>query len=92
MNLKTIAQKRALAHLIFLPIISYLITYIYAKELSLIIPIGYLFIITILQYIRLIKTTKRHLKFYSMYFFKTLKNLLVVLFFVVVTIFVGVAS
>lgn len=92
MNLKTIAQKRAIAHLIFIPIISFLVTYIFAKGLCLIFPIGYLFLITILQYLRLINTTKRHLKYFSMYYFRALKKLLIVLFFVVVSIFLGVAS
>jgi hypothetical protein len=92
MNLSKIAKKRANAHLFFIPTIISLLTYSFEKELSLIIPIGYIFLISIAQYIRLKTTQKRHLKTYSLYFFRTLKNIFIVLFLSIVALLIGVAS
>lgn len=92
MNLNKIGKKKAITHLIFIPIILALCTFFLNKELALIVPIEYIFFITILQFIRLKTTTKRHLKVYSIHFFRTLEKMLEILFLIIVIILVGVVA
>jgi len=86
MNSIQIGKRRAVAHLIFLPIIISLLTYSFSKELSLIIPASYLITIALLQLVRLKTTTKKHLKLYSLYFFRFLKNISIVTFLIVIAL------
>ena len=86
MNSIQIGKRRAIAHLIFIPIIISLLAYSFSKELSLIIPIAYIFLMAMAQYVRLITTTKKHLKLYSLYFFRFLKNISIVTFLIVIAL------
>lgn len=92
MNSIQIGKRRAVAHLIFIPIIISLLAYSFSKELSLIIPIAYIILMAMAQYVRLITTEKRYLKYYSLYFFRTLKKILITIFLIIVALLIGVAS
>ena len=92
MNLITIGKLKAFAHLIFMPPILSLLANSFSKELSLIIPIAYVILITIAQYIRLVTTSKRTLKIYSLCFFRTLKNILITIFLLFVALLIGVVA
>lgn len=70
-----IGLKRAFWHIVFLPLIIFIISLIIDKHYSLIVPMAYVLAVAIAQYIRLIKTDRIHLKIYSRTFFDVLVHM-----------------
>jgi hypothetical protein len=66
-------HARAALHLIVAPVVLFTVLVFIEKTYSLIVPISYLVIISILQYIRLKKAESLKLKIYSRSFFDHLK-------------------
>jgi hypothetical protein len=60
------------------------------KQYSLVVPMAYVLIVGIAQYIRLIKTEKKHLEIYSRTFFDVLKQVSIITFIAIILILLGV--
>lgn len=90
-NFQRIGLKRAFFHIFLLPAILFSITFIIDESYSLVASVSYVLFMTLLQYIRLVRTDRVHLRIYSRAFFDVLK---IVTTFIVVAIFaliIGVA-
>jgi 4-hydroxybenzoate polyprenyltransferase len=85
-----IGKRRALIHLLFLPLTIFTIMLIVEKQYSLVVPMAYVLIVGIAQYIRLIKTEKKHLEIYSRTFFDVLKQVSIITFIAIILILLGV--
>lgn len=90
-NYYKIGQRRALMHLLFLPLTIFIIFLIANKQYSLVVPMAYVLIVAIAQYVRLIKTDRIHLKIYSRTFFDVLVQLFMVGTLLAIFFLLGVA-
>jgi hypothetical protein len=90
-NYYKIGQRRALLHLLFLPLTIFVIFLIANKQYSLIVPMAYVLIVAIAQYVRLIKTERIHLKIYSRTFFDVLIQLFIAGIILALFLLLGVA-
>lgn len=88
-DLQKIGQKRAFIHLFVFPIALFTIMYFIDKHYCLVVSLGYIIIITLLEFLRLI-TTEDHKRIYSQMFFKVLKKLLALAFIAIVLLLIGV--
>jgi hypothetical protein len=80
---------RALMHLVIIPIILFSILLYTEKQYSLLVPFGYLLLISIAQFIRLKKTQSLELRIYSNAFFDFLKALSILFTIIIVMTIIG---
>lgn len=85
-----IGKIRAFMHLIILPIVIFSLFFVIDKQYSLVVPMAYIMFIALVQYLRLIKTDRVHLKIYSRTFFDVLKQLTTFALIAIVLILLGV--